>query len=149
MIDFDDLEVAAGAGLRHVLEDSITILRGDHTFGVKRKNLVLKLLTSLFDEAREVSDQRSSYDDLFLPISSNAVRSFAIIENHLSERKLPELSGQLQTVSDVLRSIQKDQSVESTERNEAEELLSEVLENLTFQGDRIFPEEPKKIGWKE
>lgn len=149
MIIFNDLEIAGGAGLRHVLEDSITILRRDHPVGVKRRNLVIKILISLFDEAREVTKQRSEHIDTFLPISSNAVRSFTFIENHLSERELPELSGQLQTVSKVLHSIQKDQGVKSTDRNEAEELLSEVLESLTFQGDRIFPEEPEKIVWKE
>lgn len=149
MIIFNDLEIAGGAGLRHVLEDSITILRKDPSVGVKRKNLVIKILMSLFDEASEVTRQRSEYKDTFLPISSNAVRSFTFIENHLSERKLPELSGQLQTVLKVLRSIQKDQHVKLTDRNEAEELLSEVLESLTFQGDRIFPEEPEEIVWKE
>ena len=149
MLNVNDFEPLGGIGFRHMLEDGLAIVRGLAELPDERRRYVVRVLADLFDEAHEGSDVFERDEYFFDPSESTAVRSFALIERHLSRDERPELSLNLATVSQVLRAIHAGEAALPDHCRVAEDVLHEILAKVSLSGGVGLPEEPEDLAWKE
>lgn len=118
-------------GLRHVLEDSLAILRGE-TFNKERKKLVLTKVGHFMTDAKKGSDVIGSAVFVNEPNSAQRVEAYALLFHHLSQ-SFPDLADKIQTTAEVLDRLDRSERIEKKRRLDAEDLIGSLLDSLNYE----------------
>ena len=145
MLDVNNSEHYAGIGFRHMLEDGVASMAERAILNGEQRDYVLNDLAALFDGARKGSEVFEREEYIFDPSESSAVRRCTFIERQLSPRERPALTGDLATVSSVLRAIIASESVKQSDRRVAMSILEEILTNVELSGGVGLREEPEDL----
>ncbi|MGL9619375.1 hypothetical protein QRQ56_15305 [Bradyrhizobium sp. U531] len=118
-------------GLRHVLEDSLALLRGED-FSKDRKKLVLTKVGDFMSNAKKGSDVIGSAVFVNTPDSAQTVEAYALLFHHLS-RSFPDLADKIQNAADVLKQMDRSERIDKKRRGDAEDLIETLLDSLNYE----------------
>jgi hypothetical protein len=119
-------------GLRHVLEDSLAIIRGKKKFSQERKKLVLSKVGDFMANAKKGSDVIGAAVFVDTTGSAQTVEAYALLFHHLA-RNFPDLAVKIQTTADVLHRLDRAEQIEKSRRADAEDLIRSLLDSLNYE----------------
>src|SRR5258707_506224 len=96
-------------GLRHVLEDSLDIIRGKK-LDDQRRELVLRKVGEFMNKAKNGSEAIGAAVFVDAEGAPETVEAYALLFHHL-KRIFPDLVGKIKTTADVLQRLDQNENV--------------------------------------
>jgi hypothetical protein len=118
-------------GLRHVLEDSLEIIRG-RKLGDQRRELVLRKVGEFMNKAKNGSDAIGAAVFVDAEGAPETVEAYALLFHHL-KRIFPDLVEKIKTTADVLQRLDHNEIVPPKGRKEAGLLIETLLDSLDYE----------------
>jgi hypothetical protein len=142
-----DLASMAGVGFRHVVEEGLSLLKGEQ-LPAERRDYVLARLSTLLHEA-VMGSQIVDREALFIGSQErDAYESFSLLERHLRHHR--GWREMLQRTEDALNALKRSGDAPVQVRSTAVELLEELRGSLRREGIggiRSLPEEIEFRRW--
>ncbi|WP_316188708.1 hypothetical protein [Bradyrhizobium sp. SZCCHNS1054] len=119
-------------GLRHVLEDSLAVVRGQ-TLERDRRELVLRNLQKFVTQAMEGSASTTATAFANTRGTVDTIEAYELVHRMLSSRLQNDLVPRLRTTESVLSELSRDVEVDAERRKAAADLIDLLLRSLKYE----------------
>ena len=133
----------SAVGLRHVIEDGISILAG-RNIAEKRKQYVLDDLQGLFGEVVRGSELVHSNSLFIGQDDRRAFEAYSLFDRYLPDQDT-ELTEKLRAVAAAFGEIKSGQSITDLEAIRLTAFLRAILASLSRQDSAGLPNEPEQV----
>jgi hypothetical protein len=119
-------------GLRHVLEDSLAVVRGQ-SLERDRRELVLRNLQRFVTQAMEGSASTTAAAFSNTRGTVDTIEAYELVHRMLSSRLRSELVPQLRNTAAVLSELGRNSDVDAERRKAAADLIDLLLRSLRYE----------------
>jgi hypothetical protein len=137
------LPASSDLGLQHVLQNGIKLIRKE-SFDPERRDSVLESLINIFSEADRGSAALTSHNLMFAVDEPPAFERFALFFEYLKDT-LDDVPSHVTQAKNVLQSLRRGQTLDSSQAAELEGLLTQLLEALRRERARAPLIAPKEF----
>jgi len=135
--------IKTGVGLRHILEDGISILEGTH-LEKARRDYVLDDLEALFGEVVRGSELVQARSLFIGTNDRKAFESFSLLDKFLPEID-EEMDARLKALVASLTELKIGNTISDEQASELSAFLNQILAGLNRQDSAGLPNEPEQV----
>lgn len=120
-------------GLRHVLEDGVTILEGGRELQATRRERVLENLYDFIDRAKSGAETTSRVSFIASAKHASAIDTYAFLFRNVDAETKADLTNRLTTTMKVISGLKTMTAVSGSEKTVAKEFLGGLLSRLKYE----------------